>query len=172
MTKLQTIIIRINETQKEVLKSDAKRANLSVNQYINFLLSKQYANNNILYDERNEVDRRKEIRTRVSLEYGEAEILKKSAQENNWSLPKEVRYRVISTISKVGKISGEEMQFIRKIQGNINVLGANINRIIREGRVVDLEGKDLCEKLIMAMKELREQINKIEDSSKTRFTMK
>lgn len=172
MTELQTIIIRINKTQKEVLKSDAKRANLSVNQYINFLLSKQCTNNNIAYDERQGVDQRKEIRTRVSLEHGEAEILKRYAQENNWSLPKEVRYRVISTISKLGKISGEEMQLIRKIQGSINVLGSNINRMIRDDRVVDLEGKDICKKLVTEISNLKDQIKKIEDSSQTRFVMK
>lgn len=112
------------------------------------------------------------MESRVRFTESEAEILKAYAKNNGWSLTQEIRYRVVGSISKIGEISGEEMKLIREIKCCINVLGANINRIIREGRIVDIEGKDTCEKLITEMKKLKEQIERIEDSSKTRFIVK
>lgn len=100
------------------------------------------------------------------------QILQQYAQGNGWKLTQEIRYRVIGSISKKGKISGEEMREIREIRNAINALGRNINRIIREDRIVDQEGKNVCKDLIGHILKLNKKIEKIIQESEERFVVK
>lgn len=106
---------------------------------------------------------------RIRFTEDEVQILEQYAQENGWKLTQEIRYRVIGSISKRGKISGEEMREIRENRNAMNALGRNINRIIRESRIVDKEGKSVCKDLIGHILKLNKQIEKIIQASEERF---
>ncbi len=166
--------LQIHEELYKSIQDESRSQKQSINRLLVEIIGKVIGSKEIEYSERilEKNSHKKLIESRVRFTESEAEILKEYAQNNGWSLTQEIRYRVVGSISKIGKISGEEMKLIREIKGCINVLGANINRIIRDGRIVDMEGKDTCGKLITEMKKLKAQIDRIEDNSKTRFIVK
>lgn len=57
------------------------------------------------------------------------------------------------------------MREIRENRNAINALGRNINRIIREGRIVDQEGNNVCKDLIDYILKLNKKIETIIQAS-------
>lgn len=143
----------------------------SVNRGIVELLKQQITITHppLLTEQQSKTTLQKIIEKRIRLTEDEVQILQQYAQENGWKITQEIRYRVIGSLSKKGKISGEEMREIRENRNAINALGRNINRIIREGRIVDQEGKNVCMDLIGHILKLNKQIEKIIQESEERF---
>lgn len=149
MNKKKEIKLRVSEDLYNSLKANIPNQNLSLNRAIIELLKQQttITAQPLLTAKQNKTIQ-KIIEKRIRLTEEEVQILQQHAQANGWKLTQEIRYRVIGSISKKGKISGEEMCEIRENRNAINALGRNINRIIREGRIVDQEGKSVCKDLM------------------------
>ena len=170
INKKKEIKLRVSEDLYNSLKANIPNQNLSLNRAIIELLKQQ----TIITDQPLlTVKQNKTIQNitekRIRLTEDEAQILQQYAQTNGWKLTQEIRYRVIGSLSKKGKISGEEMREMRENRNAINALGRNINRIIREGRIVDQEGKSVCKDLIGHILKLNRQIEKIIQESEGRF---
>lgn len=168
---MKKIQIRLDEELIEELKNKAECQQISFNSYISNVLNSLRKKEEVVYTTSVKKEK-KEIEIRVYFTQNEAEIFKEYAKVNSWSLTKEIRHRVIGTIVKNAHLNGNELENMCSIKSSINVLGANINRIIREGRTVDMEGKNICEKLMEEIKNLKSQIERIEASSSTRFVLK
>lgn len=171
MTKKKTVLLRMSDELYKQVKENVKNKKVSVNSLIIDLIKDNVREKDVEYKE---IICKKEkeikcIRSTIRFTKSEAEILSKYAQKNGWKITQEIRYRVIGGISKKGKVSGEEMELIKEIRQSINALGRNVNRIIREDRIVDQEGKDVCKKLVQKIIEVNEKIIQIEENSKTRF---
>ncbi|MGU9987376.1 MULTISPECIES: hypothetical protein [unclassified Rickettsia] len=149
MNKKKEIKLRVSEDLYNSLKANIPNQNLSLNRAIIELLKQQTT---ITAQPLLTAKQNKTIQNitekRIRLTEDEAQILQQYAQANGWKLTQEIRYRVIGSLSKKGKISGEEMREMRENRNAINALGRNINRLIREGHIVDQEGKDACHNLV------------------------
>ncbi|WP_419235097.1 hypothetical protein [Rickettsia endosymbiont of Nabis limbatus] len=170
MSKKKEIKLRVSEDLHNSLKATMSNCGVSVNRGVVELLKQQITlTDKPLLTEKQNKTVQKIIEKRIRLTEDEAQILQQYAQENGWKLTQEIRYRVIGSLSKKGKISGEEMREIRENRNAINALGRNINRIIREGRTVDQEGKNVCKDLLGLILKLNKQIEKIIQESEERF---
>lgn len=174
MSKKKEIKLRVSEDLYNSLKNNMSNQGISVNRGIVELLKQQITIGQpvLLTEKQNKTILQKNIEKRIRLTEDEVQILQQHAKENGWKLTQEIRYRVIGSISKKSKISGEEMREIRENRNAINALGRNINRIIREGRIVDQEGKDVCQNLIEYILKLNKQIERIMQESEERFLVK
>lgn len=171
MRKKKEIKLRVSEDLYNSLKESMSNQGISVNRGIVELLKQQITIGQpvLLTEKQNKTILQKITEKRIRLTEDEVQILQQHAKENGWKLTQEIRYRVIGSISKKGKINGEEMREIRENRNAINALGRNINRIIREGRIVDQEGKDMCQNLIGYILKLNKQIERIIQESEERF---
>lgn len=174
MSKKKEIKLRVSEDLYNSLKESISNQGISVNRGIVELLKQQITITHppLLTEQYTKVTAQNITEKRIRLTEDEVQILQKHAKENGWKLTQEIRYRVIGSISKKGKISGEEMREIRENRNAINALGRNINRIIREGRIVDQEGKDMCQNLISHILKLSKKIEIIIQESEERFLVK
>ncbi|WP_342226538.1 hypothetical protein [Rickettsia endosymbiont of Urophora cardui] len=170
MSKKKEIKLRVSEDLYNSLKATMSNCGVSVNRRIVELLKQQInITDQPLLTEKQNKTIQKIIEKRIRLTEDEVHILQQYAQENGWKLTQEIRYRIIGSLSRKGKISGEELREIRENRNAINALGRNINRIIREGRIVDQEGKNVCKDLLGHILKLNKQIEKIIQESKERF---
>lgn len=175
--KKRRIEMQVNSEIYELVKSAAEQANKSVNRYIIDLVTEKLST---------KLDKQREIKVtnysqskekkvaeyRIRFTESEAERLIKYAQANSWSVPKEIQYRVVGTLSDDEKISPEELAVIRGIKVSINALGNNINRIIRENRVMDKTGVEACKLLSNNIDKVGSLITQIIENSKERFSLK
>ncbi len=155
-----------NQIKKESIRSHRSSNCLLTNIIVNHLnqnISKKQSITSSTSQEK------KPIRSTIRLTKLEAEILDQYAQRNGWKITEEIRYRLIGSITNSGKINGEEMSEIREIRNNINALGRNVNRIIREDKIVDSDGKTICAKLVEQIHIVGSKIEKIVHDSKSRF---
>lgn len=77
----------------------------------------------LLTEKQNKATLQRITEKRIRLTEDKVQILQQYAKEHGWKLTQEIRYRVIVSISKKGKISGEEMREIRDNRNAINALG-------------------------------------------------
>ncbi len=173
MSKKKEIKLRVSEDLYNSLKANMSNQNLSLNRGIVELLKQQITiTDQPLLTEKQNKTVQKITEKRIRLTESEVQILQQYAQENGWKLTQEIRYRVIGSFSKKGKISGEELREIRENRNAINALGRNINRIIREDRIVDQEGNNVCKDLIGHILKLNKKIERIMQESEERFLVK
>lgn len=172
--KKQQLALRIDQSIYKVLKDISIKSRKSLNRLIiesikNYLMVSHQDNKQNPAVKKVE---EKQIEYRVRLSESEVKVLQKYAQENSWSIPKEIQYRVIGTLFDDEKISPKELEEIRGIKVSINALGNNINRIIREDRVMDQEGMKACTILSNNIDTVRGLIMQIYEQSKERFALK
>lgn len=174
MSKKKEIKLRVSEDLYNSLKESMSNQDISVNRGIVELLKQQITVTHIplLTEKHTKATAQNITEKRIRLTESEVKILQKYAKENGWKLTQEIRYRVIGSISKKSKISGEEMREIRENRNAINALGRNINRIIREDRIVDQEDKDVCHNLVAHILKLSKKIEQIMQESEERFLVK
>lgn len=146
-SKTKAITFRAKQDLLGCLGQEAKTYQMSLNSYINFLLNSATIRKEILFDEVINKWEKKEIESRVYFTKSEAELLKKYADLNEWSVTKEIRYRTISTLAKKPKLNAEELKAIYSVRSAINVLGANINRLIRNDQVISDYNIFVCKEL-------------------------
>lgn len=170
--KTKPLKVRVTESLLSALQKEARLAKMSVNSYINLTLTASSKNPDILFDEKIGCYEKKEIESRVYFTLSEADVLRAYAELNGWSLSKEIRYRAISSLAKKPKLSGEELKAIYTVRSSINVLGANLNRLVRNSESLSDENICLCKDLMELMKELKDKISYLEKCSSTQFKLK
>ncbi|WP_341763574.1 hypothetical protein [Candidatus Tisiphia endosymbiont of Beris chalybata] len=175
--KRQRIEMQVNREIYELIKHAAQQGNKSVNRYIIDLVTEKLSTklqeeHEIKEEYGNHSKEKKVVEYRIRFTESEGDRIKQYAQENSWSVPKEIRYRVIGTMQDTGKISPEELVLLRGIKVSINAVGNNINRIIREDRVMDQIGVEACTILSNNIVKVRSLIMQIYEKSKARFSLK
>lgn len=171
--KTKMIRVRITEELLNELEAGAKEIKISRNNYINHILNLQLQQKErIFYKEVLGKQEKKEVESRVYFTAKEAEILKKYAKSNEWSMTKEVRYRTILSLSNKPKLDGEELKAIYTVRSSINVLGANINRFVRDSISITDNNIKICRDLSEAIKELKDKINYLEKCSYSSIELK
>ena len=170
--KTKSLKVRVTESLLGALQKEAEFAKMSVNSYINLTLNASSKTSDILFDEKIGCYEKKEIESRVYFTLGEADVLRAYAILNGWSLSKEIRYRTVSSFAKKPKLNGEELKAIYAVRSSINVLGANLNRLVRDQVSLSNDNIGLCQDLALLMKELRDKINYLEKCSTSRFKLK
>lgn len=171
--KKQQLALRIDQSIYKVLKEISIKSHKSLNRLIiesikYYLIVPPQGSKQNLDTKKEE----KQIEYGVRLSESEVKVLQKYAQENSWSVPKEIQYRVIGTLFDDEKISPKELEEISGIKVSINAVGNNINRIIREDRVMDQEGIKACTALSNNIDKVRGLIMQIYEQSKERFSLK
>jgi len=81
------------------------------------------------------------------------------AQKHGWSLSREMRFRLQTTLSNEMDFFDQELQEMKLCRNHIKRIGLNINMILRrdEGQVLDKEG------MRQDMQALTEQLNELEN---------
>lgn len=102
----------------------------------------------------------------------EAQVLSQCAKRNDWSMTREIRYRVISTLALMPKLNAEEFRAIYSVRSSINILGTNINLLIRKNQVIGDHNIDVCKELIGLISELKNKIIHLEKCSYSHFKLK
>lgn len=170
--KTKIVKTRLTESLKQALQTKAQTEQMSVGGVISLLLMTWLQKKDVFFDEVVGKRDAKEIETRVYFTKSEVDVLRAYALSNGWSLPKEIRYRVISTFAKKPKLSGEELKAIYAVRSSINVLGVNLNRLIRHSEGLSDDNMDICRGLVVLMGELKDKINHLEKCSSSRFKLK
>ena len=165
VTTLKQIRIRVEEDLVGQFKKEAKVHKMSLSSYMNFLLNSTAEKEEVLFDEVINKPEKKEVERRVFFTKGEIEILKKYADLNEWNVTREIRYRTISTLAKKPKLNKEELKAIYVVRSAINILGANINRLIRNEQIISDHNIIVCKELAELIQELQTKIKWLIKSS-------
>lgn len=170
--KWKQIRVRIEEGLISSLKAEAKERKMSLSSYTNFMLNSFVKKGEPLFEETINKPEKKEIASRSYFTQSEIELLRKYAELNEWSVSREVRYRTISTLAKKPKLDQEELRAVYSVRSSINILGANLNCLIRNDHLLSDENIGVCTELAKLIKELRIKINYLEKCSYTHFKLK
>jgi hypothetical protein len=170
--KVKRTRIRIEENLVNRLNEKSKEHKMSLNGYANFVLNSSIKKGEPLFEETINKPEKREIASRSYFTQSEMELLKKYAELNEWSVSREVRYRTISTLAKKPKLNKEELRAVYSVRSSINILGANLNRLIRNDQLLSDENIEVCTELAKLIKELRIKINYLEKCSYTHFKLK
>lgn len=169
--KTEAIKVRVTENLLRTLQKEAKVIGLSVNGYINFKLNSLLEKQGIAFNEKIGKREKKEVESRVYFTASEIGLLEKHAELNGWSVSKEIRYRIVSTLAKKPKLNKEELKAIYSVRSSINILGANINRLVRDDESLSDNNIEVCKGLIGLMKELKDKVNYLEKCSYSSFEL-
>ena len=164
--------VRISESLLKDLQRRARIEQMSVNSCINLMLTTSCKDQEVSFEEKVGRYEKKEVESRVYFTISEADLLKEYARLNEWSLSQEIRYRVISSLATKPKLSGEELKAIYAVRSSINVLGANVNRLIRNHEILSDDNIEVCQELTLLIRELQGKINYLEKCSYSRFKLK
>lgn len=170
--KNKIVKIRMTENLSNIVQQKAQFASMSLSGYVNFLLSTLFKKDKVLFSETTNKSEKKDIESRIFFTINEADILKVYAASNGWSLTKEIRYRVISSLSKKPKLNEQELKAIYAVRSSINILGANVNRLVREHESLSDHNIQVCQELVTLIKELKDKISYLEKCSSSNFKLK
>jgi hypothetical protein len=170
--KTKAVIFRAKEDLFNLLQEEAKTRQISLNSFIKYILNSYLQKENILFDETLTRPEKREVESRVFFTQGEVEILRKYAESNEWGISREVRYRTISTLAKKPKLNQEELRAVYSVRSSINILGANLNRLIRNDQLLSDDNIEVCMELVKLIKELRIKINYLEKCSYSNLKLK
>ncbi|MGI4852369.1 MAG: hypothetical protein ACRYGR_10590 [Janthinobacterium lividum] len=170
--KDKIIKVRVNESLFDLLQKEARSVQMSLSGYVNFILTSSLKKYPITFDEKVGKVEKKDTRIRVCLTASETDLLQEHATQNDWSLTKEVRYRIVSSLAQKPKLTQEELKAIHAIKSSINVLGTNINRLVREGRSLSDHNINICQELMTLMTELKDKISYLEKCGSSNFKLK
>ncbi|PRP68472.1 hypothetical protein BUE93_21965 [Chromobacterium amazonense] len=123
----------MSTTRLKAAKQRASALNLSLTDYISLLLSQGESLHADGHEEveTTKVERGKEVR--LMLSDTEHSVLSGQARQRGWSIVKEVRWRVLSSLSRQPKLSDEEIVAICGLKHAVDTVGRNINFAIRRG---------------------------------------
>ena len=170
--KDKIVKVRVRESLFDLLQKEAGSVQMSLSGYVNFILTSSLKKHPIKFDEKVGKVEKKDTRIRVCLTASETDLLEQHAIQNDWSLTKEIRYRIVSSLAQKPKLTQEELKSIHAVKSSINVLGTNINRLVREGRSLSDHNIDICQELITLMAELKDKINYLEKCGSSNFKLK
>lgn len=171
-TMIKSSTLRLSEDLWLSLKNHAQEKEVSVNRLIHSILTTSLGKKEVLFDEVAGKLEKKDIESRVYFTVGEGAVLKAYAASNGWSLSQEIRYRVVSSVAKKPKLSGEELKAIYAVRSSINVLGANINRLVRDHKPLSDSNIHICQDLMTLLQELKDKISYLESCCSSTFKLK
>ena len=169
---IKLVPIRIPENLLELLKREAQSCGMSLNKYINLNLSNLKQNKKILFEETRSRYEEKRKQISIYLSKSEIDLLKEYASVNEWSLSKEICYRIVSSLAKKPKLNREELKAIYTVRSAINVLGANINRLIRDSKPLTADNNGILQNLVELINELKNKISYLEKCNYSSFKLK
>lgn len=164
--------VRVSESLLNLLQKKAKLMQISLSRYVNFVLNSSIKKHEVPFDEKIGQYEEKDIKSRIYFTASEMELLKQHTLLNDWSITKEVRYRIVSSLAKKPKLNKEELKAIYSVRSSINVLGVNINRLVRDRELLSDNNIEVCKELITLMKELTDKISYLEKCSYSNFKLK
>lgn len=170
--KMRALTLRLDEELWSNLKAHAQKNRVSINRFIHLTLTTSFEKKEVSFDERINVLEKKEVESRVYFTVSEADILRAYALSNGWSLSQESRYRVVSSFAKKPKLSGEELKAIYEVRSSINVLSANVNRLVRDHESLSDTSIHICQELITLLQELKNKIKYLEKCNFSNFKLK
>lgn len=170
--KMRALTLRLDEELWSDLKVDAQKNRVSINRLIQLTLTTSLKKKDVSFVERINVIEKKEVESRVFFTVSEADILRTYALSNGWSLSQESRYRVVSSFAKKPKLSGIELKAIYELRSAINVLGANVNRLVRDRESLSDTNIHICQELITLLQELKNKIKYLEKCNFSTFKLK
>lgn len=169
--QVKQIRVRIEENLTNALKEEGRKHKMSVSSYMNFLLNSLVQKKEVSFEEKINKYERREIKSNVYFTKSEMELLRQHAISNDWSLPKEIRYRIVSSLAKKPKLNQEELKAIYSVRSSLNVLGANINRLIRNDQIIADHNIVICKELLELTKELTQKIGYLEKCCYSNFKL-
>lgn len=135
MSKKSEYHIRLENENNNFISSLKHETNSSINIIINTIISnymRQHTHTNSIASiyNKNNTKEVKEIRLKLSID--EYEFLKRSADMNGHnSVTKEAKFRLLNTLHNEKFYTAKETQLFIKLRTEINILGRNINQLLR-----------------------------------------
>ncbi|EOK1083743.1 TPA: DNA distortion polypeptide 1, partial [Proteus mirabilis] len=165
--KMKQINFRINDNEYELYHKKVKEnLNMSLPSFYklvgNMMLNKDKDIKETLSDHAISIGEESDYTDKRAYLYLTAEqenALITSAKKHGWSLSREMRFRLQTTLSNEMDFFDQELQEMKLCRNHIKRIGLNINMILRrdEGRVLDKEG------MRQDMQALTEQLNELEN---------
>lgn len=166
------IRIRVEPHLLETLKTKAQGCGMSLSSYTNVVLNSLLKDQVVSFEEKINKYEKKEVKSRPYFTKSEIELLRQYAELNDWSLAKEIRYRIVSTLAKKPKLSKEELRAVYSVRSSVGMLGANINSLIRNNLIIPDSGADsMCKELLELIAEIISKIDYLEKCSHTHFKL-
>lgn len=170
--RLQQVRIRIETSLLNLLKMEAREHKMSLGSYVNFVLNSYLRKQVITFKEKVNKYEKKEAKSYTYFTRSEMTLLKQYASLNDWSVTKEIRYRIISTLAQKPKLSKEELRVIYSLRSEVSILGASINGLIRSNDKASSVSLDsTCRELLRLIKEIVDKIDYLEKCSHTHFKL-
>ncbi|EOT2070593.1 DNA distortion polypeptide 1, partial [Proteus mirabilis] len=165
--KMKQINFRINDNEYELYHKKVKEnLNMSLPSFYklvgNMMLNKDKDIKETLSDHAISIGEESDYTDKRAYLYLTAEqenALITSAKKHGWSLSREMRFRLQTTLSNEMDFFDQELQEMKLCRNHIKRIGLNINMILRrdEGRILDKEG------MRQDMQALTEQLNELEN---------
>lgn len=112
-------------------------------------------------------------RLHFSLSSDEKEAIKKHALAHGWSLSKEARFRVISSMSVTSKVLPDELKKIRGLRTAIDAVGRNIRHMMFQSKKIEINDPEFLKEiqtLNSYMEMAIKKIDELQDSTVDRWS--
>lgn len=102
-------------------------------------------------------------RLRFSLSKEEKEAIAHQAQLNDWSMSKECRFRIISSLSASSKLLPDEIKKIRGLRSAIDTVGRNIRHMMFQTKKIEVNDENFLKEIETLNRYMEMAIKKIDD---------
>lgn len=108
-----------------------------------------------------------------SLSSDEKETIKQHALTHGWSLSKEARFRVVSSMAATSKVLPDELKKIRGLRTAIDAVGRNIRHMMFQSKKIEINDPDFMKEiqtLNSYMEMAVKKIDELQDASVDRWS--
>lgn len=168
--KEKNVCFRMDETVHNRADLKAKELGVTVSS-----LAKKFvysiANNDLESNETTSDE--KTDRLFFSLTSDEKETMKQYASKNGWSLSKEARFRVVSSMSATSKVLPDELKKIRGLRTAIDAVGRNIRHMMFQSKKIEINDPEFLKEiqtLNSYMEMAVKKIDELQDSTVDRWS--
>ncbi|RMR11221.1 hypothetical protein ALP90_200239 [Pseudomonas amygdali pv. ulmi] len=102
-------------------------------------------------------------RLRFSLSTEEKEAIAQQAQLNDWSMSRECRFRIISSLSASSKLLPDEIKKIRGLRAAIDMVGRNIRHMMFQSKKLEVNDAGFLKEIETLNSYMAMAIKKIDD---------
>ena len=102
-------------------------------------------------------------RLHFSLSSDEKETIKKHALAHGWSLSKEARFRVVSSMSATSKVLPDELKKIRGLRTAIDAVGRNIRHMMFQSKKIEINDPDFMKEIETLNSYMEMAVKKIDE---------
>lgn len=138
--------IRLDQEADAILKSEAAKSGLTPASLLKKIAMTIITNNeSYRYDTKDFdfIDNSEKLNIKVSMELKEK--LKKEAAKNGWSLSKESRFRLASSLSSEPALYPDEVSELRRARNAVDVVGRNLHYIISKKQILTINDEGFLE---------------------------